>query len=262
MIWIRPDLRALFGALAFEDFLALGQRTVKQSRDGARRTAAFERGGLRFYVKTHAGVGWGEIAKNWLQAKRAVVDATPEVRALERCAALAIPAPALAAWGVLGANPAARRSFVVTEELQGAERLSARLAHGASLDTRFRRELARRLGLLVARLHAAGLAHRDLYLDHVFLRRAPGGDFELFLLDLHRARPSSPARARWRIKDLAALFGSARAHGVTRGDAARFLAAYTSTARLGPEARELWRRAARRLRQRANRARASAGSPG
>lgn len=262
MIWVRPDLDTLFGTLAFGDFLALGQRTVKTSPDGARRTAAFERGGRTFYVKTHAGVGWGEIAKCWLQAKAAVVDARPEVRALERCAALAIPTPALAAWGVSGANPAARRSFVVTEALDGAERLSARLAREAPPEVRFRRALARRLGELVARLHAAGLAHRDLYLDHVFLRPSVDGGFELFLLDLHRARPSSPARRRWRVKDLAALFGSARAHGVTRGDAARFLAAYAGDAGLGAEARELWRRSARRRRQRAKSARASTGKPG
>ena len=246
MIWIRPDLVALFGALAFEDFLALGRELVKQSPDGARRTAAFERGGRRFYVKTHTGVGWGEIAKNWLQAKRAIVDAGTEARALARCAELGIPVPALAAWGVAGANPAARRSFVVTEELAGAERLSAHLARTRPLAPASRHALTRRLGELVARLHAAGLAHQDLYLDHVFLRPAAGGAFELFLLDLHRTVPRSGARDAWRVKDLGALFGSARRLGATRADAARFLRTYAGSARLGSSERGLWRRAARR----------------
>jgi len=263
MIWVRPDLGALFGALAFDDFLALGQHTVKTSADGARRTAAFERGGRRFYVKTHAGVGWGEIAKNWLQGKRAVVDAATEARALERCAARGVPAPRLVAWGVAGVNPAARRSFVVTEELAGAERLSAVLAREAPLAPAERRALARRLGELVARLHAAGLAHRDLYLDHVFVRGARG-EAELFLLDLHRALPGASARERWRVKDLSALYASARAHAVTNTDAARFLRAYAgSAARLGERERALWRRCARRATVYGRRsARASTGRPG
>ncbi len=248
MIWVRPDLGALFAGLAFEDFLALGQRTVKRSADRSRHTAAFERGGQRFYVKTHSGVGWGEIAKNWLQGKRPIVDARTEVRALERCAALGIAAPRLAAWGVEGANPAARHSFVVSEDLAGAERLSTRLGSGAPPSFRFRRALAERLGTLVGRLHGAGLAHQDLYLDHVFLREDGRGGFELFLLDLHRALPSSARRLRWRVKDLAALFGSARALGASRADAARFLRAYAG-GDLGARERILWRHCTRRIRR-------------
>jgi len=245
MIWLRPDLAALFEGLAFEQFLALGERTAKRSADGSRHTAAFTRGGRGFYVKTHAGLGWLEIARSVLQGKRAIVDARVEVRALERCTALGIPVPRLAAWGVRGANPATRRSFVVTEALLDAERASALLPHAAR-EFAFRTAFTRRLAALVARLHGAALAHQDLYLEHVFVRRDARGDFELFLLDLHRMLPAAPGRARWRVKDLAALYGSARALGATRGDAARFLRAYAATERLGAVERELWRRCAAR----------------
>jgi hypothetical protein len=81
----------------------------------------------------------------------------------------------------------------------------------------------------------------------VFVRRHPDGQSELFLLDLHRALPSAPARARWRVKDLCALAGSARALGTTRGDMVRFLRAYAAVPRLGPRERDLWRRCARRI---------------
>jgi tRNA A-37 threonylcarbamoyl transferase component Bud32 len=245
MIWVRPDLAARFGALAFEDFLALGQHAVKASADGTRRTAWFERDGQRYYLKTHAGVGWREILKNWLQGKPAVVDARTEAHALARCAARAVPAPALVAYGVRGADPGARRSFLVTEALEDAERLSTVL-EAATPDFGARAALARGLGALVARLHAAGLAHRDLYLEHVFVRAAPGAAPELFLLDLHRAVPLGTRAARWRAKDLAALHVSARSRGATRGDAARFLCAYVGTPRLAEAARALWRAAARR----------------
>jgi tRNA A-37 threonylcarbamoyl transferase component Bud32 len=152
------------------------------------------------------------------------------------------------AWGVEGTSPAARRSFVVSEELEGAERLSAWLRARPRPALALRRALVERLGLLVGRLHAAHLAHQDLYLDHVFLRPDGADAFELFLLDLHRALPSSPRRQRWRVKDLAALYGSARALGGTRTDALRFLRVYAGETGLGALERALWRRCARRAR--------------
>jgi heptose I phosphotransferase len=245
MIWVRPDLLSCFGTLAFEDYLSLGERTVKRSPDGRRRTASFGRGGRAYFVKAHLGLGWGEILRSWLEAKPAVVDARTEVRALERCAALAIPTPRLAAWGVRGANPATRRSFVVTEALGPSRRLSEAVASAgrAGVGRARRRALARALGGLVARLHGARMAHRDLNLDHVFELAGPEGP-SLALLDLHRALSVALRFERWRAKDLAALHASARALGATRADAAAFLRAYCPAA--GAERRALWRRASRR----------------
>ena len=57
---------------------------------------------------------------------------------------------------------------------------------------------------LVAKLHGAGLAHRDLYASHVFLHEAPGGA-ELYLIDLARVFAPRWRRFRWRAKDLAQL---------------------------------------------------------
>ena len=57
---------------------------------------------------------------------------------------------------------------------------------------------------LVAKLHAAGLAHRDLYASHVFLQESPGGA-KLHLIDLARAFAPRWRRFRWRVKDLAQL---------------------------------------------------------
>ncbi len=58
---------------------------------------------------------------------------------------------------------------------------------------------------LVARLHAKGLVHRDLYLNHFLLDR--GG--ELWLADLQRMMAPRAFFERWRVKDLAALLLSA-----------------------------------------------------
>ncbi len=82
-----------------------------------------------------------------------------------------------------------------------------------------RRELLDQLGRSVARLHSAGWYHRDLYLQHWLLD--PSG--RLVLIDLGRARHQPRPRGRWRIKDLAALHGSAPA-GVSRSERLRWLA--------------------------------------
>lgn len=244
MIWIREDLRALFEGLDLDGFLALGESVAKRSPDGTRTTSRFERGGRAFYVKAHTGVGWGELAKNWLQGKHAVVDAATEVRALERCAERGVPAPRLAAHGTDGAAAAARRSFVVTEAIEPAERLTERLEREAARPDAGarRRAWARALGLLVGELHAAGLAHRDLYLTHVLVRGPDAAEPELALIDLHRALP---ADERLRVKDLAALLASARRAGATRADALRFLRAYGVPGDERALARRVARRAAR-----------------
>jgi heptose I phosphotransferase len=243
--WIRPDLAELFAGLDFEAFLALGQRRVRSGPDGARHTSWFERGGSAFYLKVHAGVGWREIAKCWLQGKRAVVDARPEAEALTRLAAIGLPAPRLAAFGWRGWNPARRRSFVVTESLEGTRDLAEYLAREPRLAPRTRAALARALGRITGRLHAARLAHQDLYLTHFRLRGDAHGDFELFLIDLHRCRSVRDPSGRWRLKDLAALRFSTLALPATRGDCARFFAAYRSALGRAPS-----RRAERRLRSR------------
>lgn len=225
-LWIRPDRQEAFAGLDFEAFLGLGRHTVRTGPDGARRTAWFERDGRRYFLKVHSGIGWREIAKCWLQGKPAVVDALTETRALERLAELGIPAPRLVAYGEHGWNPARRRSFVLTEALSDTEDLAEFLAQAPRLSFVERSALTRALGDLTGRLHAARIAHRDLYLTHFRLRRAPQGAFELFLIDLHRARLARPAAGRWIGKELAALRFSTLGLALTRADLARFRRAY------------------------------------
>ncbi|GIW72395.1 MAG: hypothetical protein KatS3mg102_1937 [Planctomycetota bacterium] len=127
-------------------------------------------------------------------------------------------------------------------------RLGAQARGPATPSHRRRRRLARTLGQLVARMHAAGIFHRDLYLDHL-LWDEPGE--QLALIDLARARPRWLRRRRWRIKDLAALWASAAAIA-TRTDALAFLRAYLGlpprgrAARLDRRARRLVRATARK----------------
>ena len=240
-LWIREDLRASFGALAFEDIARLGEHVVRVGPDGARSTAWFERGGRRFFLKVHTGVGWREIIKCWLQGKRPILDAMPEARALERLAALKVPAPRLVGFGRMGLNPARRRSFVLSESLDDTEDLEDFLRRELPLRPPLRRAVAHALGHQVGRLHAARIAHQDLYLTHFRIRFDADGSFRLFLIDLHRARTRRTRSGRWRAKDLAALWFSGMGLALGPRDRLRFLKSYRAHAHW-PDGRAAGRR--------------------
>ena len=69
---------------------------------------------------------------------------------------------------------------------------------------------------LAARLHAAGLHHRDLYLCHFFVSTGHPST-ALRLIDAARVKrlPSWPTRRRWIVKDLAQFWYSMRVHPIT-----------------------------------------------
>jgi tRNA A-37 threonylcarbamoyl transferase component Bud32 len=106
-------------------------------------------------------------------------------------------------------------------------------------ETLDRRRAVRAVADLARRLHACGLVHRDLYLNHLFV--AKGGD-EITLIDL--ARVQRTRKRRRRVKDLAALVMSARGLA-SRTDLLRGLRRYGGGRKL---ARAVLRKAARMAR--------------
>ncbi|MBK7878184.1 MAG: hypothetical protein IPJ77_21215 [Planctomycetes bacterium] len=82
-----------------------------------------------------------------------------------------------------------------------------------------------RLAELVATLHARGWYHRDLYLQHLVLRRGAAEEQALVLLDVGRARRERAPRERWFVKDVAALLHSTP-RAVTARERLRFVARY------------------------------------
>jgi tRNA A-37 threonylcarbamoyl transferase component Bud32 len=121
-------------------------------------------------------------------------------------------------------------SVVVMERIPHTGTLRDELEHA---DARLRRARSAELLDLVVRLHGQGFHHRDLYLQH-FLVRA--GDGALVLIDVGRVRRGR--RARWLVKDLAALLHSTP-EAVTSRDKLRFAAGWL-------DARGITRRGARR----------------
>ena len=79
----------------------------------------------------------------------------------------------------------------------------------------------------VAALHGAGLHHKDLYLNHVFVDSGAALP-TCTLIDCERVDSHRGAFSRWVIKDLAALEHSAAQAGVSRSVRLRFVLAYLS----------------------------------
>jgi heptose I phosphotransferase len=142
-------------------------------------------------------------------------------------------------------------SFLLTRELKDACRLSEffpqRYAPPLSSSILAeKRGLIRNLGSLVARMHGAGLFHRDLYLGHFFLRPRDGGEHELFLLDLQRVIRPCLLVERWRVKDLASLNFSAPPPWFSASDRLRFFLVYRQKRRLDGEDKSLVHRILRK----------------
>ena len=155
----------------------------------------------------------GEARDWWYELLRDDAPRSPGRREAENLLALrsdGVRAPRALAWveereatkhPSLGGR--GRRSAVVMENVPHARTLRDELAAASAGTVRVRLdELAR----VVATLHDAGWYHRDLYLQHFVVR---DGDGALVLLDVGRARREEEPRARWFVKDLAALLHSA-----------------------------------------------------
>jgi tRNA A-37 threonylcarbamoyl transferase component Bud32 len=98
------------------------------------------------------------------------------------------------------------RAFLVVRELDGYQDLRQFLRDLDTSPLAKRRDVARQLGAALARVHAAGYDHPDLYSKHVLISPAPAPQFLAFrFLDWQRSRrrPHVSWSRRWR--DLAAL---------------------------------------------------------
>ncbi|MES2821024.1 MAG: lipopolysaccharide core heptose(I) kinase RfaP [Pseudomonadota bacterium] len=196
-----------------------------------RRTLRTEVAGRGYFVKIHRGIGWGEIAKNLLNAKLPVLGAGQEWRAVQRLHQVGVPTMTAVAYGERGGNPAAQHSFIVTEELAPTVSLE-----DFSLEWRqhppapaLKRALIAEVARMTGSMHRAGVNHRDCYICHFLLHTdtaVTADAFKLSLIDLHRAQTRAVISRRWRNKDLAGLYFSALDIGLTRRDKLRFLRAY------------------------------------
>ncbi len=205
---------------------------IYRELDG-RRTLRFERNGRGFFLKLHTGVGWLEILKNLVQLKSPILSAENEWRAIEALRTIGVDTMSLAGYGVRGANPASRISFVITEELEGMQSLEDLCAGWRETPPEFclKKILIDRVALMSRLLHGHGLNHRDYYICH-FLTDAATHPvnpeaIRVVLIDLHRVQQRRKTPERWIFKDLGSLCFSAMDIGLKKTDLFRFMKIYS-----------------------------------
>jgi len=209
-----------------------------------RRTLRFETNGKGYFLKSHKGVGWKEIFKNWAQLRAPILGATHEKDAIAALDNADIGTMTMAAYGCRGSNPAQQESFIITEAIEPSISLEDLAIQWREQppSVQEKRRLLMEVCDITRRMHAAGVNHRDFYICH-FLLPLEGTDRSLKLIDLHRALIHADLPFRWRLKDLASLYYSAMDVPLTRRDKLRFIKAYTGLPLREALARDhaLWR---------------------
>jgi tRNA A-37 threonylcarbamoyl transferase component Bud32 len=168
-----------------------GARLIKHNN--VRTVIALPLGGGRYFFKRYRARGALERLKQLVLGSKA----EREWRMLQAFERAGLPTAEAIALGRDGRGLAQRRSYLVTREIDGVEPFIPFFQERARAGGK--PELLARLAALSLRLHGAGILHRDLHGGNLLVRRR-GADYELFVIDLHRAsagtRPGPGARLR------------------------------------------------------------------
>jgi len=160
--------------------------------------------------------------KTRLHIKRYLVPSTAaadEVKAIELLRDAAIATVPLVGHGHLADG----RSFVITADLAGYRDAEKMVAAGTPFE-----RLLEPTADLAAKLHEAGLHHRDLYLCH-FFAKAEGDTVDVKLIDAARVARMNHFLTRWRwvIKDLSQFwYSTTTLPGITEEQRNRWLTRY------------------------------------
>lgn len=196
-----------------------------------RRTLRVQIGGRFYFLKLHYGVGWIEIVKNWMVAKRPVIGAENEYTVCRDLHALGIPAPIPAAYAASDNIVPTRRSFVMCDELAQTTSLEdvTNLWFETPPTSLIRLRMLNAVAHFAREFHAQGFIHRDFYICHLLAdnQALTDGQFSLAVLDLHRARRFAQVPQRWLKRDLAALLFSTLDLNFSTREWLRFLRIYT-----------------------------------
>ena len=117
------------------------------------------------------------------------------------------------------------RSAILSAEVPGVS-LETWSRQCGSTNASAARGLIEPVARLVARFHAKGYVHRDLYLSHLFYDASAAPSEGFHLIDLQRVKRPSCCRLRWIVKDLASLNYSTPTGVATRTDRLRWLRLY------------------------------------
>jgi tRNA A-37 threonylcarbamoyl transferase component Bud32 len=205
---------------------ALADPATRAVKDGAHRTVyRVDLPDGAVYLKRYRNRTWLHRARDALRGSAA----RREFRLAQRLAERGIETVVPLAWGERRLGPLVLDGSFVSRELPGAASLEelAQRAATAPPSPSARRRLAEALGRWLARLHRAGVDHRDLHAGNVLVCAGGAADDmpRVALIDLPdvRLRPSLSWRRR---RASLSMLHSSLARCATRADRARFWRAY------------------------------------
>lgn len=201
-VCVSPKYRRRFeqlGLIGAGDFLALPGDVVSGHPDrhvvrvelgeGARRIVA--------YLKREHRVAWRDRPANALAGFGWETKSGREATNLRAMSDAGLPVPVVLANGEYGRG----RAFLLVKAMRGAVGLPEFLGR-AKVSTAKRRTLARRLGEILARFHAAGFDLPDLSAKHVLVHSRR---LDFTLIDVTRSRRRATVPRYDRVRDLALL---------------------------------------------------------
>lgn len=230
----------------FMDFHG-GERVVHKR---GRSVFRLELEGRTFYLKRNF-LHWVEFFKNLSQGRWPKLGARVEWENILALKKIGIPTVIPVAMGDCFRFGIETASFTFTEQIYGAEALNVCLLRDYSgpksvCCIRTFRQLIQKMADLTKRLHAAGMNHQDLYLNHFFV----GEDGRLYLIDLQRVQRRQKVPMRYLVKDLAQLCYSADFYKVgSRTDRMRFFMAYLDKTSLDDKEKSLARLVTKKVRR-------------
>lgn len=255
-LFLNDKIKPFFPSLdAFDEVMHL-QGIAFRNVPG-RKTIQVKLGDDSYFVKQHFGVGWKEIFKNLITFKKPIISAMTEKLAIEKLGELGIATTPLVGFGARGFNPAKLQSFIITQDLGNIISLEDLCKDWINHPPppAFKKALIIAVAQLAGKLHANGLCHRDFYLCH-FCLDAPlftahkqrkikhANQIKFYLIDLHRMLLSRKPNVKHNMKDIAALYFSAKDIGLTLKDMLRFKRYYIQAGAL--QNADFWQQVIRR----------------
>ena len=176
--------------------------------------------GLSFYLKQHHLPDW----TTWLRQCVRAPKAKREFDRLVELARRGVPAPVPLGWGVRSAWGGVGESFVITRTIDDIVPLNRMIVENCFSPAE-RIALAEALGRFLAKLHDAGVDHRDLHNGNIVVRTTATGAFDLHLVDLDAVGLGRPLGRASSITNLS-LFAGSWTLCTNRADRLRFLRVY------------------------------------
>lgn len=235
MLYLSEDFKRDFqGGDPFTSLHTMDGKVYREVK--GRKTLQFQLNGKSYFVKFHFGVGWREIAKNFVQFRVPILGAKNEWQAINKLQSLGIATMTSVAYGSRGWNPARRQSFIVTEDLSDTISLEDYCREWCYKTPEFslKLNLISHVAQISRSMHRGGVCHKDFYLCHFLLakksfRQGNNKNLTLSLIDLHRALVKKNLSQRWVVKDIGSLYYSAMNIGLTQRDLFRFMKIYNKS---------------------------------